>query len=453
MTDLPEGWAETSLEEIARDVTYGYTAKSNRVSGGAKMLRITDIQDNRVDWSQVPFCAISEADKSKYLLKKWDLVFARTGATVGKSFLIQDDVSDAVFASYLIRVRCLDQEMTRYLSFFFNSPAYWDQITDFSAGIGQPNVNGSKLKALTIPLAPLAEQKRIADRLAAVLGRVDACRARLDRVPALLKRFRQSVLASATSGGLTEEWRNDNGLTCEWKATTTDDLFEFVTSGSRGWAAHYSDTGAVFLRVGNLNHDDIRLDLREIQHVSPPVGAEGRRTLVRPHDILISITADVGMVALVPDGIGEAYINQHVALARPSAGVDSRFLAWFLASKPTKDQWKAMQRGATKVGLSLGDIRSITLGLPSPEEQQEIVRRVDALFAIADRMEARLATARKTVERLTPATLAKAFRGELVPQDPNDEPASALLERLRGSRGEASSTKPKRGRRSIGTAS
>jgi len=259
---------------------------------------------------------------------------------------------------------------------------------------------------------------------------VDACRARLDRVPALLKRFRQSVLAAATTGQLTEDWRENHEVIGEWQATTTGDLFQFVTSGSRGWAAHYSDTGATFLRIGNLNHDDIRLDLREIQRVSPPSGAEGRRTLVRPNDILISITADVGMAGLVPEGIGEAYINQHVALARPIAGSNGRFLAWVLASKPAKDQWKAMQRGATKVGLSLGDIRSIELGVPTLTEQQEIVRRVEALFAYADRIEARLSSAQKTVERLTPAVLAKAFRGHLAPQDPNDEPASALLERI-----------------------
>jgi len=268
---LPEGWTETTLENIARDVTYGYTAKANRTSGGAKMLRITDIQGNQVDWSQVPFCAISPGDKAKYLLKKWDLVFARTGATVGKSFLIQDDVTDSVFASYLIRVRCLDQEMTRYLSYFFNSPAYWDQITDFSAGIGQPNVNGSKLKALSIPLAPLAEQKRIADKLEAVLGRVDACRARLDRVPALLKRFRQSVLAAATSGRLTEEWREENAVDEEWEnefenCASPEDTLDLPNSWK--WVAvgnlatkvtdgvhkkpNYVDKGVPFLTVKSL---------------------------------------------------------------------------------------------------------------------------------------------------------------------------------------------------------
>src|SRR5262245_7583761 len=158
-------------------------------------------------------------------LQKWDLVFARTGATVGKSFLIRDNVRDSVFASYLIRVRTFQSDVARYLSRFFDSPIYWNQITEFSAGIGRPNVNGSKLKNLRIPLAPFNEQKRIADKLDAVLARVDTYRDRLDRIPAILKRFRQSVLAAATSGKLTEEWREGKELSTEfWQQT----VFESV---------------------------------------------------------------------------------------------------------------------------------------------------------------------------------------------------------------------------------
>src|ERR1035438_1632315 len=116
-----------------------------------------------------------------------------------------------------------------------------------------------------------------------------------------------------------------------WAWTNSDALFGFVTSGSRGWAKYYRETGAKFLRVGNLDRDRIRLDLRDIQHVQPPDGAEGTRTRVLPGDILISITADVGMTAVVPCGIGEAYINQHVALARPVGGYRNEYVAWYLA--------------------------------------------------------------------------------------------------------------------------
>ena len=427
--ELPDGWAETKLEDIARDVTYGYTAKSNRTSGGAKMLRITDIQDNRVDWSQVPFCAISAPDKAKYLLKKWDLVFARTGATVGKSFLIQDDVSDSVFASYLIRVRCLEQEMTRYLSYFFNSPAYWDQITDFSAGIGQPNVNGSKLKGLSIPLAPLAEQKRIADKLEAVLGQVDACRARLDRVPFLLKRFRQSVLASATSGRLTEEWRMTNGVKDEWEETQIQHVANVGTGSTplRSNSTFFSPKGTPWVTSAATSKKLVT----ESEEFVTDGAIKAHRLKKYPVGTLLVAMYGEGKTRGQVTELGiEATINQAcAAIVVNESIITKRFVKFSLEANYL--EMRELAEGGNQPNLNLSKIKEFPIGLPTLPEQQEIVRRVEDLFAFADRIEARLATAQKTVERLTPATLAKAFRGELVPQDPNDEPASALLNRLR----------------------
>jgi hypothetical protein len=153
------------------------------------------------------------------------------------------------------------------------------------------------------------------------------------------------------------------------------------------------------------------------------------------------------MVAFIREDLGEAYINQHLCLVRQTGEYYSAYLAHYLAS-PSGGlaQLAKMQRGVTKAGLTLGDIRAVQLLLPEIDEQIEIVRRVETLFAFADRLEARYKTARAQVEQLTPALLAKAFRGELVPQDPNDEPASVLLERIRAARvvGEEYGTKPQR---------
>jgi type I restriction enzyme S subunit len=220
----------------------------------------------------------------------------------------------------------------------------------------------------------------------------------------------------------------------------SEHVFDFVTSGSRGWARYYADAGAIFLRVGNLNHDSIELDLSSIQHVQPPANAEGRRTRVEKGDVLISITADVGMVALVEKDIGEAYINQHVALARPAGKLDQRYLAYFLTARNGgQQQFANLQRGATKVGLGLDDIRSIWIACPPLDEQHEIVRRVEGLFKLADTVEKQVEPATKRAEKITQAILAKAFRGELVPTEAelargegrSYEPASLLLERIK----------------------
>src|SRR6185437_1532965 len=151
---------------------------------------------------------------------------------------------------------------------------------------------------------------------------------------------------------------------------------EFVTSGSRGWARYYSDEGASFIRIGNLRRGSVTPDLADIQHVMPPEGAEGLRTRVVPNDILISITADLGRIALITDLPGPTYINQHVALARPVPGVNARFLAWYLTSDEVQQQWARRQRGATKLGLGLDDVRLINVALPPVTEQGRIVAAI-----------------------------------------------------------------------------
>ncbi len=215
-------------------------------------------------------------------------------------------------------------------------------------------------------------------------------------------------------------------------------LFSFVTSGSRGWAKYYSESGSAFLRVGNLDHGSISLDLQDIQRVTPPSGAEGSRTRVKPDDILISITADVGMVGIVPPGFEEAYINQHVALARPIDGVHPAYIAWYLASPSAQRQFRDLQRGATKVGLGLDDIRAVDVPLPSTNEQRRIVAEIEQQFT---RLEAGVTALRQVqakLKRYRAAVLKAACEGRLVPTEAElarqegrpYEPASELLARI-----------------------
>lgn len=448
MSELPQGWQECALENISSDISYGYTAKSNPMIGDARMLRITDIQDNKVDWSQVPFCEISESDKDKYLLRKWDLVFARTGATVGKSFLIRDEAPNSVFASYLIRVRSINNEMASYLSRFFDSQAYWRQITEFSAGIGQPNVNGTKLKSLRVPIAPLNEQKRIADKLDAVLARVDACRDRLDRLPAILKRFRQSVLAAATSGKLTEDWRKESNLSDP--ITTTLGEWCDVLGGKRlpkGFELTNENTGHPYVRVTDFAGFSVKL--AQLRFVPSGAAEVIKRYIINSDDVYISIAGTIGLVGQVPHAISGSNLTENAARIVAREGFVPRFLMYQLAAPAAQDQMQQKKIATTQDKLGLFRIKELELLMPSVDEQTEIVRRVEALFAYADRLEARHAAARAQVEKLTPATLAKAFRGELVPQDPNDEPASVLLERIKAHRSNQAAINPKRSRKAM----
>ena len=204
-----DDWSVKELGQLASDVSYGYTASSSPENVGPQMVRITDIQGGNVAWDKVPYCQIAEDKVDKYLLAENDLLFARTGATVGKSFLIKEKPPRSVYASYLIRVRCKDSSLINYLSKFFNSQHYWSQITEFSSGIGQPSVNGTKLKKLKIPLPSLAEQSEIVRLVEQYFALADTLEKNLANAKQRVDNLTQSILAKAFKGELVPQDPND----------------------------------------------------------------------------------------------------------------------------------------------------------------------------------------------------------------------------------------------------
>jgi type I restriction enzyme S subunit len=296
------------------------------------------------------------------------------------------------------------------------------------------NLNQRILLALEVPIPPLAEQKRIADKLDVVLTQVDACRARLDRVPAILKRFRQGVLAAATSGTLTEEWRNEQG-DGPWISTTLCTCGAVSGGLTKNANRQLLELKKLYLRVANVYAN--RLDLSDVAEIGL-TEAEHAKTRLQPGDLLIvegnGSLDQIGRVALWSGELDDCVHQNHLIRWRSSGPASKFVLFWLLSPQGRSD---LMRLASTTTGLhtlSISKVSALSIQLPPSQEQDEIVRRVEALFAYADRLEARYTTARAQVERLTPALLSKAFRGELVPQDPNDEPASVLLERIRVAR-------------------
>ncbi|MEC9344632.1 MAG: restriction endonuclease subunit S [Pseudomonadota bacterium] len=252
-------------------------------------------------------------------------------------------------------------------------------------------------------------------------------------------------------------------------------LSKIVTSGSRDWAKFYAPDGAIFVRMSNLSKYHYWLRLDNIQYINPPDDGEGTRTRLEGGDILISITGDVGMLGLIPDGFGEAYINQHTAMVRPMPEMNGRYLPELFRSPFAQNQFNAPQRGI-KNSFRLTDVTQFVVPLPPLAEQHRIVARVDELMALLDRLAAARTAREATRDRLGAASLARltapdtpaedfsdharfaldalpaltarpdqvkalrqtilnlAVRGKLVPQDPTDEPASALLKRIAAER-------------------
>ncbi len=258
-------------------------------------------------------------------------------------------------------------------------------------------LNKEKVSAIRVPLPPLDEQHRIARILDEAEG-LRQLRARADErmadfIPAL---FNQMFGDPAT---------NPKG----WNSVTLGQLLSFITSGSRGWAQYYASAGAQFIRVQNLTGH--RLSFDDVAHVKPPETSETKRTRIMPHDLLLAITgATIGLSALAPEDIGEAYVNQHVAILRLNSDVDPAYAAAFMVDKRGgQRQIAKMQYGHTKPGIGLEQIRSMTMSLPPLALQREFAARVTEARAVQDQQ----ARSRSRLEAGFQALLHRAFEGEL----------------------------------------
>lgn len=277
-----------------------------------------------------------------------------------------------------------------------------------------------------LPIPPLAEQRRIVAKIEELFSELDQGVASLKTAREQLKVYRQSLLKNAFEGKLTA------GLA--WREKPLGELLQFLTSGSRGWAQYYATEGDLFVRAQNIKHDCLELD--DVAFVSLPDKAEGVRTRVQQGDLLITITgANVTKSALVKHELGAAYVSQHVALCRPTTEILPEYLYWFVVAEAAgRKQLTDMAYGAGKPGLNLENIRSVRAPLPSLDEQQEIIELIESKLSEADQLELTLATALQQAEALRQSILKKAFCGQLVPQDQNDEPAAIPLERIRALR-------------------
>ena len=380
---------------------------------------------------------------SEFCLIARDVVLGRRGE-MGRCAVVGEAQSGWLCGTGSLIVRPTQALHPEYLQRFLSSPSVVAELVGASVGSTMVNLNQRILAHLRIPLPPLAEQKRIADKLEAVLGRVDDCRARLDRLPALLKRFRQSVLAAATSGALTADRRD---MTCLRDAIPLRQAIRAIRTGPFGSSLHKADYVIGGTPIINPMHiAGGKIFPTESMTVDLPTLARLSDFKLSTGDVVIGRRGEMGRSAVVTEVENGWLCGTGSMALTPGPQLASEYLHLFLSSPATVEALEGGSVGSTMVNLNQKILLDLEIFCPPLPEQQEIVRRVENLFAFADRIEARLATARKTVDRLTPATLAKAFRGELVPQDPNDEPASALLERLR-SPNVAGAAKPKRGRR------
>lgn len=437
MSELPEGWAVSSLNNLIALNPKNDCADETEIGFVPMQLLGTQYKSKigfeRKKWGEVKKGYTHFAD-GDVLLAKITPCFEN-----GKAGLVSGLPNGLGTGSteYFVCRPHPDVLLPEYLLAFFKTQDFLrNGEVEMTGSVGHKRVPKDYLLQSAIPLPPLNEQKRIAAKLDALLQRVDACRARLERVPLLLKRFRQAVLAAATSGQLTEDWQEGES---EWNEATIDEISELI-SGFAFKSEWFKSNGKhQVVKIANVKEG--YLDLKAAPaFITYDLAKEYERFQAWPQDILISMTGtkykqDYGFVGLAQPGMN-IWVNQRVSIIRAKEGqINPEFLFLFLRSQEFRQQFFKGETGQVNQGnVGSNHIKSCQVRFPSMLKQAEIVRRVETLFAYADRLEARYQQARAEVERLTPALLAKAFRGELVPQDPNDEPASVLLEQLQAER-------------------
>lgn len=274
------------------------------------------------------------------------------------------------------------------------------EIQKTFTGSGLQHTSKKKIGALLVPVLPKEEQQRIVERIEEMFSQLDSAVETLQKTKQQLAVYRQAVLKDAFSN---------------IKDTATiREVSTLVTSGSRGWAKYYSNQGAKFIRIGNLTRDSIDIVFDDVQYVELPDKAEGLRSKLQPNDVLVSITADLGSIGLVPQNIGEAYINQHIAVVRFKNTDQGKFMAWYLKSDYGQKDLLKNKRGAGKLGLGLDDIRDSKVPVVSDDVAESIVNIIEARISVCDSIEKTVDTALQQAEAMRQSILKKAFEGKLI---------------------------------------
>ncbi len=447
LTDLPQSWIWTTIQEVCSTPQYGWTTKA-ATHGTLRLLRTTDITAGKVNWETVPFCQEEPPNKEKYLLKTGDIVISRAGS-VGYSHLVENP-QNAVFASYLIRFKPSPIIKENYLAFFLKSPDYWKIISKEKAGIALVNVNATKLKRIEVPLPPLAEQDRIVIKLEMLFAQLDVAVDTLKKAQTQLQCYRQSILKAAFEGELTKEWREEHlnelkpmsvskvsnmdslpELPDGWVWTTLEQISEIILGQSPPSSTYNTDGEGLPFYQGKLEFGEL--------YPTPRKWCTAPKKIAKKGDVFISIRAPVGPTNLCPE---KSAVGRGLAAIRGLNGIQSLFILYLI--RRFENEIASRGTGTTFNAITGNQLKTFQIPLPPLSEQEQIVSELERHFSVTNGVEATIEAQLKRAERLRQSILKHAFSGKLVRQNPNDEPASVLLEKIRDDKTHQQ-PKPKKG--------
>ena len=351
-SELPDRWVMTTLGDFT-EIKYGYTESASNEPIGPKFLRITDIQNRQVKWEQVPYCKISEKDFAKHQLNPGDLVFARTGATTGKSFAIKKPPG-AVCASYLIRVRpATDIAQLGFLEAFFQSDDYWLQIERGTTGTAQGGFNATKLSGLSVPVPPFAEQEQIVEILEAHLSRLDAALQHIQTLRYKAAQFRRSLLHAAFTGALTG---HDFQETEQALESVLELLIDHRGKTPKKLGSDFVDSGVRVVSAIHIKNREVRFEERH-RFVTEEIFEKWMPERTRAGDVLLTSEAPLGSVALVPDDAPLVLSQRLFCLRGSSDQLRNDYLRLFLESPDGQDRLTRRSSGTTVTGIRQSELR------------------------------------------------------------------------------------------------
>lgn len=412
MSFVPKGWSVKTFGEVLSLITNGINGKQNKEGNGIPVSRIETIADQRVDLSRVGFLAEYDEGKiDKYRLEEGDILFSHINSPIhlGKTALVSADIV-LYHGVNLLRLKCEKSVDPRFFNYYCK---YLRALGEFSKNaqhaVNQSSINQKKLKAFELVAPSLEEQKRIADKLDSVLAKVEAAQARLDKIPNILKRFRQSVLAAATSGELTKEWRETRGAG-SWVKVALKEVASGFNYGSSSKSQKEGDVPV--LRMGNLQGGS--LDWSDLVYSSDD--KEISKYTLEYGDVLFNRTNSPELVGKTAIYRGEkkAIYAGYLIRVKGSDRLNTEFLNLQLNSPHARDYcWKVKTDGVSQSNINAKKLQAYEFELPSVEEQIEIVRHVNELFEHANVVQKQFEIAKNRLGKLTQSILSRAFRGEL----------------------------------------
>lgn len=363
VVNIPDGWKLATLGEIC-DIDPETLSSSTPGSYSFRYIDIASVSPNRIS-NQLSLEQFSSApSRARKKVRANDVLMATVRPNL-KAFTKVQETGEFVASTGFAVLRAIDGEShPEFLKQLIFSDAIEQQIDSLVAGSNYPAITVSNVKRLQVLAPTFTEQESIAEVLSALDEQIEATEALVVKLTQRRKGLVQENLLPVAQAAST---------------VTLGNVCSVITSGSRGWAQYYAPEGDLFLRIGNLTraHPNLRFD--DVVRVRPPSGGEGERTKLEAGDLLISITADLGIIGCIPNNLGAAYINQHIALARINdPELEPRWVAHVLASPFGFDQISKLNDGGAKAGLNLPTINALRVPKPSLVTQKELAALLDA---------------------------------------------------------------------------